>query len=346
MAFKCRRSHVSGVSVITIMTAALIFLNHVQMSVHTSSLASHTTRHATPATVASDVPLRCPDDMTLNVSQYSDVQHQSDYVIGSGKYTDQILILTPISNSVDRLANYFKLLCSLNYPHHLISVALGEDTSTDKTYEIASSVAKRMSPYFREIQVFHFDEQMKHVPVYSRHDPNFQLERRTHLAHARNQLLMRGLRDEDWVLWVDSDVAYVPPDLIQHLLSAKGDVVVPSCMYKNEFGASMVYDKNTWRETSESIAYLKDQPPTYLMLEGYGPTKRQYLPSLAHEGTVVDIDGVGGCTLLVRANCHRKGLNFPAFVFDNHIETEGLAKMASRMKFSVKGLPLVNVFHA
>ena len=81
------------------------------------------------------------------------------------------------------------------------------------------------------------------------------------------------------------------------------------------------------------------------MLEGYGKSSRLFLPDLKDEGDLVKVDGVGGCMLLVRAMCHRKGLIFPPFVFDNHIETEGLAKMAIHMGFQPYGFTQLNVVH-
>lgn len=60
----------------------------------------------------------------------------------------------------------------------------------------------------------------------------------------------------------------------------------------------------------------------------------------------MELDGVGGCVLLVVAGHHRQGLNFPGYVFDNHIETEALAKMAQKMGLSVCGLPYLQVIHS
>jgi hypothetical protein len=346
------RGCLSGALALALFVVALLVLHLSQLAVHTKPNPRRNIAPPEPRDASQEKPTlktvesRCPDDMLLNTTLYADAKSKSNYVIGSiPEYKDRIVILTPVSNSANRLNHYFSMLCSLNYPHHLISVALGEDSSTDKTFEIASSFALKMSPYFHSVNVFHFKERMKKVSVFSRHDPDFQLERRRHLAHSRNQLLSRGLQGEDWVLWIDSDVAYVPPDLIQHLLSANADVVAPSCLYRRAQGIHKVYDRNTWRETDKSRAFLKEQAPEYLMLEGYALSNRQYLPYLGHEGYVVDIDGVGGCALLVRADSHRKGLIFPPFVLDHHIETEGLAKMAAKMELSIKGLPFVNVFH-
>lgn len=55
------------------------------------------------------------------------------------KFTDEILIVTPIRNSETHLRRYFENLCSLAYPHRLLSVVLGEDSSEDKTVQVKSS---------------------------------------------------------------------------------------------------------------------------------------------------------------------------------------------------------------
>ena len=260
-------------------------------------------------------------------------------------FSEKILLLTPISNSAKKLEHYFRNLCSLSYPHHLISVALGEDSSVDRSYEIASEYAFNLRNYFHNVTVHKLSDKLGAKPRGTRHDREFQQVRRGHLALARNELLARSLADEDWVLWMDSDVKHIPHDIIQHLLSAHQDIVVPTCMYLMADGSPQLYDRNTWRETNESLEFLSKMDKDFLMLEGYSNSARIYLPSLASEGVLVTVDGVGGCVLLIRASCHRKGLVFPPFVIDNHIETEGLAKMAVHMGMQAYGFPRLKVIH-
>jgi mannan polymerase II complex ANP1 subunit len=76
----------------------------------------------------------------------------------------------------------------------------------------------------------------------------------------------------------------------------------------------------------------------------------------------MEIDGVGGVSILAKAKVFRSGVHFPAFSFEKHAETEGFGKvgvfymssqysliihlqMAKRMKFSVVGLPHYTVWH-
>jgi len=59
-------------------------------------------------------------------------------------FSEEILILTPICNSVERLRRYFENLCSLAYPHRLMTVVLGEDSSSDNTVQVNSCLVMTM----------------------------------------------------------------------------------------------------------------------------------------------------------------------------------------------------------
>lgn len=59
----------------------------------------------------------------------------------------------------------------------------------------------------------------------------------------------------------------------------------------------------------------------------------------------MELDGVGGVNILVKADVHRSGINFPCYAFENQAETEGFAKMAKRAGYGVYGLPNYVVWH-
>lgn len=79
----------------------------------------------------------------------------------------------------------------------------------------------------------------------------------------------------------------------------------------------------------------------------------------------MEIDGVGGVSILAKAKVFRSGVHFPAFSFEKHAETEGFGKvcstcqgrnllacfnsrhvqMAKAMHFSVVGLPHYVIWH-
>lgn len=77
----------------------------------------------------------------------------------------------------------------------------------------------------------------------------------------------------------------------------------------------------------------------------------------------MELDGIGGVSILAKARVFRAGVHFPAFSFEKHAETEGFGKvsfplfscttnanhvffqMAKRMGFSVIGLPHYTIWH-
>ena len=261
--------------------------------------------------------------------------------------TESILILTPIHNVAGPLKRFLRLLQSINYPHLLISVAFGEDSSSDDTLHVADDIAAELRKSFARVDVFHFNLTGQVNGSWSVvHSKQNQARRRRHMAEARNALLQAALGKQDWVLWIDSDLSFFPPDIVQQLLSAERDIVVPLVIYTDGLNKrKRVYDKNTWRETKWSLERQKKLPPHSPIFEGYDNTERLWLSDLRAEGRVVPIDGVGGCMLLIRAKCHREGLVFPERVFQHHLETEGLAKLAKHMGYGVYGMPFVEVIH-
>ncbi|XP_064613254.1 uncharacterized protein LOC135477034 [Liolophura sinensis] len=263
------------------------------------------------------------------------------------KFMDKVLVLTPVHNAADHLEHFSEILMTLTYPRPLLSLALGEDSSTDETMPAAVAIHEKLSQRFRRVSIIRLNlSGQLHGNVRTKHDEGVQYSRRTHLARARNMLLKSALSDEKWVLWIDSDVKVIPSNLVEQLLSAEKDVVVPLCVRNDPYHhIKKVYDKNTWRETETSLRQQRESPADKLFLEGYGPSNRIYLNSLRPEGRVVPLDGVGACSLLVRADCHREGLIFPDFIYDHHVETEGLAKMARDKGYGVFGMPFVEVVH-
>ncbi|XP_052802915.1 uncharacterized protein LOC128233076 [Mya arenaria] len=268
---------------------------------------------------------------------------------GKKSFKKEIVILTPVCDVAHLIENFVKALANLSYPHEKMSVYFGEDSSTDETYSAVLLAAQELKSKhgFRDAAVFRFNVSGGvHGSWDDIHAKGNQLLRRSHLAKARNMLLKESLSKThpDYVLWIDSDVKTLPDNLIQHLLYAKSDVVVPSCLFiQGRF--KKFYDRNSWRETPTSIEDQAELPKDVLLVEGYSHSTRIFLPDLKAEGRVVHLDGVGGCVLMVRTECHRKGLVFTEEVYEHHIETEGLGKMANNMGFSVNGLPWVEVFH-
>ncbi|MFF3910135.1 glycosyltransferase [Streptomyces sp. NPDC001848] len=250
-----------------------------------------------------------------------------------------VLVLTPVKDAAAFLPGHLEKLRSLDYPREAISLGLLEGDSKDSTPELLRQVLPGLRAEYRRVTVVHRDFGLQVAGP--RWEPGVQRRRRSVLAKARNHLLARALADEEWVLWLDVDVTDYPADLIQRLLGARKDIVVPHCTTTS---GGPTFDLNTFvlhprAGTLNWSQWLRDgilQPP-----KGFG---RIYLDELRGKG-LLRVDSVGGTVLLVRADLHRDGLNFPCFPYQYLIETEGLAAMARDMGTACWALPDLEVLH-
>jgi hypothetical protein len=249
-----------------------------------------------------------------------------------------VLILTPVKDAADCLDGYAKRLHRLTYPHGLISIGFLESDSSDTSFADLLRRMPTLCNEFRRAQLWKKDFGYRIPPGVPRWEPAIQVERRAILAKSRNHLLFHALDDEAWVLWLDVDVVEYPPDLIERLLAAEKDVVQPHCVLEP---GGRTFDLNGWRDHG-----------------------RLHLDDLRGQGELVELDAVGGTVLLVRADVHREGLVFPAFLYGaanqrvrtghcrgvegpltGEIETEGLGVMAHDMGYRCWGMPHVEVIH-
>ncbi|ORY76311.1 Anp1-domain-containing protein [Protomyces lactucae-debilis] len=285
-----------------------------------------------------------------------------DATADPGAHLERVLILTPMATF---LPAYWQNLLALSYPHELID--LGYIVPRGDRYDVMLQDLEKAvrqvqtgpkAQRFGSIEILRQDfETSTGQSEKERHALHAQKQRRAALATARNELLFATLGPRtSWVLHLDSDIVETPKTLIQDLAKHDKDVIVANCYqrYKNDAGEDAIrsYDYNTWHESQTALDLGKTMSEEDLLLEGYAeiPTYRQlmayeYLPENAPNERVLEVDGVGGTALLVKAHVHRDGAMFPPFSFYHLIETEGFAKMAQRLGYKCWGLPDYLVYH-
>ncbi|EMC98587.1 glycosyltransferase family 62 protein [Baudoinia panamericana UAMH 10762] len=275
---------------------------------------------------------------------------------------ESILILTPLARFYDE---YWENLCKLSYPHELISLGFiipkGREGNL-ATQQLQERIQKTQAPTnknrFASITILRQDEEPPvHQDEKERHALAAQKERRAAMSKARNALLFTTLGPTtSWVLWLDSDVVETPAGLIQDLASHDKEIIVPNCFqrYYNKDKEAMdvrPYDFNSWQDSPTAQGLADKMGPDEILLEGYAEMAT-YRSLMAYMADVngdprreVNLDGVGGTALLVKADVHRDGAMFPPFPFYHLIETEGFAKMAQRLGWHATGLPNYFVYH-
>jgi Anp1. len=208
---------------------------------------------------------------------------------------------------------------------------------------------------FRSISIFKKDfGQIIGQGFSDRHAVKVQGIRRKLMGRARNWLTSSALKPyHSWVYWRDVDIETCPGNVIEDLMKHNFDVMVPNVWrpLPTFLGNEQPYDLNSWIESDPALELAKTLKEDDVIVEGYAeyPTWRAHLAYIrdpkGNPDEVVELDGVGGVSILARALIFRQGVHFPAFTFLNHAETEAFGKMAKKMGFKVGGLPHYTIWH-
>lgn len=277
------------------------------------------------------------------------------------KNGERVLILTPLKDAASYLPRYFQLISALSYPHHLIDLGFLISDTTDETLGVLAVELERIqtgSTPFNRVNIFtkDFGYSLDNLDVEQRHAFAAQAPRRRAMAKARNYLLTAALKPEhSWVLWRDVDIVDSPKTIVEDLINHDTDIIVPNIWFHryDDEGKDIEgrFDYNSWVDTSQTVALLNALDRDTILVEGYKEyeTGRDYMCRMGdwrrNKDEELDLDGVGGVNIVVKADVHRSGINFPAYAFENQCETEGFAKMAKRAGFRVVGLPNYVVWH-
>ncbi|KAK4179890.1 family 62 putative glycosyltransferase [Triangularia setosa] len=272
---------------------------------------------------------------------------------------ERVLILTPLKDAAPYLSKYFELLAELTYPHNLIDLGFLVGDSTDDTLAVLSAELNRLQKRpdkFRSAMIVEKDFGFKlSQSVEERHSFEAQGPRRKAMGKARNYLLTTALKPEhSWVYWRDVDIVDSPEKILEDFIAHDRDILVPNIWfhrYENGKDIEGRFDYNSWVESDKGRALTKKLDKDVVLAEGYKQydTGRTYMARMGdwrnNKDEEIELDGIGGVNILVKADVHRSGINFPCYAFENQAETEGFAKMAKRAGYGVYGLPNYVVWH-
>lgn len=331
-----------NVTLVGIVLASLALCHIIWTSLHTpvpQGVANVPTRHA-------DGKVHIHDMNVLTSTSHAESNRE------------KVLILTPLARFYPE---WWQNLVGLSYPHGLIDLGVIVPNNADgdrvlKQLEAAVHELQSSSSKFRRVTILRqdtpsLDSQLEE----DRHALEAQKERRKNMSLARNSLVFTTIQsDTSWVLWLDSDVVETPATLIQDLTRHNKDVLVANCWQRYKEDGQVKerpYDYNSWVDSDVAQQIAQSMGSDEILLEGYSEmaTYRLLMAHLRDDNGDTDLemelDGVGGTALLVRSDVHRDGAMFPPFPFYHLIETEGFAKMAKRLGYSVWGLPNYVVYH-
>lgn len=275
---------------------------------------------------------------------------------------ERVLILTPLKDAAPYLSKYFELLAEITYPHELIDLGFLLSDTTDNTLAILASELERLQDRpdnipFNSATVIQKDFGFKlSQNVEDRHSFEAQGPRRKNMGRARNYLLATAMKaDHSWVYWRDVDIVDISPSIIEDFIAHDRDILVPNIWfhrYRDGKDVEGRFDYNSWVESDKGRKIRASLDPNIVLAEGYEKYYDLGRRHMCREGdwredkdVELELDGIGGVNIIVKADVHRTGINFPAYAFENQAETEGFARMAKRAGYQVYGLPNYVVWH-
>lgn len=106
-------------------------------------------------------------------------------------------------------------------------------------------------------------------------------------------------------------------------------------------GGEQPYDLNSWQESETALQLADTLDEDAVIVEGYAEyaTWRPHLAYLrdpyGDPDMEMELDGVGGVSILAKAKVFRAGVHFPAFSFEKHAETEGFGKVSGELRLYI-----------
>ncbi|KAF9136467.1 hypothetical protein BGX30_011170 [Mortierella sp. GBA39] len=266
----------------------------------------------------------------------------------SGKQT--VLVLTLVRNHESwggkrSFSDFLSIVQGFDYP--MSNINLGVLASDKKEFKAITDYIKQLPGdrnSFRQIHVI-LREKDANISREDRKADNAQRDRRRLIARLRNYLLYTTMRDEDSVLWIDSDMIRVPNDLLSRMIDSGKDVITTATRSGPNGG---FIDLNAWvgertKPNAEEQATI-EQGGIYVPR----PKSVKFTHELQGEGEFQELDSVGGTVLFVRGEVHREGVAFTTnyvigagWKYEGYdgIETEGLCYVAGFLGYKCWGMP-------
>ena len=301
-----------------------------------------------------------PDFSDLPSVQFYDLQ---DY-LGSNegwRREERILFCVPLRDAAGHLPMFFSHMKNLSYPHNLIDMAFLVSDSSDDTMDLLRKNLEEVqldpdiSKRFGELEIYMKDFGQAISQEFSdRHGFAAQGPRRKLMARARNWLWSVALKPyHSHVYWRDADVETAEATILEDLMHHDKDVIVPNVWrpLPDWLGNQQPYDLNSWQESDGALELADSLDEDSCIVEGY-IEYQTWRPHLAYlrdpygdPEIEMELDGIGGVSILSKARVFKYGANFPAFSFEKHAETEAFGKLCKRMGMSVFGLPHYVIWH-
>ena len=299
--------------------------------------------------------MTCPAYLPEQQGWYSRLQYQGQQ--------DKVLIATPFYNGSASFLQYFTNLCCLTYPKDLISVVLLDGLDRNQSLYSTDALRLHLSRAFRKAHVVSLEE-LELLEI-AEELQSLNISQISRDVMIRNDRLVKAMQlaDADSVLWLDPEIQEIPSDIIQRLLSADQDIVIPSCLNSEEANAKdMKYES----EPENSIPLFTVKPTIPPKAESK-PNGNSSSVNVTSNTTETPSDELGypwvdltplrdqrnpiwtsrnrNCVALIRANLHKAGNIIPPMMEIYIGNQTDFTIMAEVLGLNIFYMPTLKVFH-
>ncbi len=152
-----------------------------------------------------------------------------------------VLVAIPVKDSSKHLPDCLITLTSMDYPHNKLRFVFVYGESTDNTLDIIKGHFKKKTDLKYEII---------NDPPYKNPTGNS-----LYIADSMNTLSAQ-LKDEEFVLFLDSNIISIPPNTLKELIKIDRDIVAPIPKYKHG-GRLLFYDYYGFRIGGKTTEHLQ-----------------------------------------------------------------------------------------
>ncbi|KAI5965393.1 uncharacterized protein KGF55_001614 [Candida pseudojiufengensis] len=295
---------------------------------------------------------------------------------GNGRqFKDYINSINTLVNTEPTNKFKFSLGLSINSPQNFLNLQKfieENDSALFEKFEKISLVSSEEMEKLHEVK-FSNDQELNdedlEINRFNRQQDNKQRIRRRIIAKNRNFLISNTLENEQYIIFIDSDVEKFDHSskFIDILIKTGKDIIVPR-IYRGE--SMNDYDRNSWRgeRTKPTEEQLKIMDLNLWSKFDYVPRDKENIwhfymfdsnsqddEKLKAVDYSVPLDSVGGAFLFFKSIIYKQGVIFPTnYIIGTNwerlegydgIETEGICYLARPLGYTCWGLPNLNAYH-
>jgi len=239
-----------------------------------------------------------------------------------------VMVCIPVKNNGGFMQSLYENITKLDYPKNKITLCILESDSDDLTWEVLQTWKKnKMLQGYRKLYLWKHDFNFK-LPYRLRQKDEYQAERCKNLGISRTEVAMKYLTDEEFILFLDADLKWVPPTTIKRGIELNLDFVSFLAYFQTPDGLrafNIIWNNrvNPSNHPIQDCQHINERPKN--------------LPD------VLEIPLISSTAFMIKAKLFKEGVNFyqnkgQEHMQEQHIFSENLKVKGYKIYLDIKNI--------